>query len=407
MTMKNYFAIIILAVTMVCTQSYAQLTNLDFEEDLAGWTVEAKDDTTITIDQGAGLEDSKALKMTLETQGVAEVKQVFTGLETGKCYLVTGWVKGEEIKSRGNIGANFGISGSWMVSGDGLTGTFDWKEVKMSFIATDKTESFSIRLGFWYNDSEGTAWFDNFSIEEQAVFKAESPEKHIRLNLPAQYVKEEDKPFIAEWLKQMDDVYKVYEEFMGGVPYDGKTIDIYATLHNLPGAWAWAGNPIYWTGRFVESELESLRKGNWSFGILHEIAHDFAINDQSYNWNEEMFANLRMYYALEKLGGTVHQGGSIRDHLWLKEFYRTVGGEQFNHDNHMYYLLTVKDEIGWEPFKATIQELGSRSPERLTPLEKFNLFFETLARHGGTTPDRLLAPVAIDKINELLKEKER
>ena len=43
-----------------------------------------------------------------------------------------------------------------------------------------------------------------------------------------------------------------------------------------------------------------LQHDDWCFGILHEIGHVFNIGDTSWNWNDEMFANFRMHYALEK-----------------------------------------------------------------------------------------------------------
>lgn len=390
--------IFLLSVLTICSvQAQTPLQNTNFEKELSSWTPSKEHPKAISIDRKGGIDQSTCLKISLSDKGVAECTQKFTNLTVGKTYVVRGWVKGENIESRGNIGANFGITGSWDISEEGLKGSFDWRQMTMTFLAQKSTESFSMRLGHWYNESCGTAWFDSFSIEPLDMFVMESPAKHIRMHLPATFVKKDQEASIAKWLGNLDKTYEAYVEFIGQAPYNGATIDIVGTLHLLPGAWAWAGNPISWTGHYVESELKSLEEGNWSFGIMHEIAHDFAINSDSYNWNEEMFANLRMYYALEKLNGTVHQGGRVRNYMELKEYYRTQG-TKFNADNLMYYLLTIKDEIGWEPFKKTIRELGELPDTKRSDYEKYTIFVSTLAKHANIKADNLLSQVAQQKI---------
>jgi len=42
--------------------------------------------------------------------------------------------------------------------------------------------------------------------------------------------------------------------------------------------------------------------GDLSFAILHEIGHNFNLGNTSWNWNDEMFANFRAYYAVETAG---------------------------------------------------------------------------------------------------------
>lgn len=48
---------------------------------------------------------------------------------------------------------------------------------------------------------------------------------------------------------------------------------------------------------------------------MHEIGHNFApyISGATYawNWNEEIFANFRMFYALEKLNAKVITTASV------------------------------------------------------------------------------------------------
>lgn len=62
-----------------------------------------------------------------------------------------------------------------------------------------------------------------------------------------------------------------------------------------------------------------LQHDDWCFGILHEIGHVFNIGDTSWNWNDEMFANFRMHYALEKIMGK---------YIWMAEMENKYSQEE-------------------------------------------------------------------------------
>ena len=113
---------------------------------------------------------------------------------------------------------------------------------------------------------------------------------------------------VAEWLSNLDRYYEQLVDLMGGLtPFEGRKM----IIRSVGGinAWAYAGYPIQWNANYVSDQLsEFVKSGDWSFGILHEIGHNFGGHiggfgkgNTSYNWNEEMFANFRMYLALSQL----------------------------------------------------------------------------------------------------------
>ena len=95
--------------------------------------------------------------------------------------------------------------------------------------------------------------------------------------------------------------------------------------------------------------------GDWGFGIIHEIGHAFSQGNIKgsgrWNWNDEIFANFRMSYALEACDGIMSQ----RDIC-----YR--GADVIN-----YYKIFYDETIGagipenMRAMRSTIHSCASRS----------------------------------------------
>ena len=208
--MNKKIASTIIAV-LICVSLSAQegsvLTNLNFSKKLKNWTINPESKGAISVEAGKGNNAIATLKINLSNKAIAELSQPLMNLEKGKTYIVTCWIKGENIVSSGFIGANIGLTESWDVSDDNLVGTFDWKQVRLSFLATEKTTSFSIKLGFWNNESSGTAWFKNLTIRELDTYVVESPQKHIRFHFPHEFIQPADKHILTNgwfiWIVSM------------------------------------------------------------------------------------------------------------------------------------------------------------------------------------------------------------
>ena len=97
--------------------------------------------------------------------------------------------------------------------------------------------------------------------------------------------------------------------------------------------------------------------GDWGFGIIHEIGHVFSQGNISgtgrWNWNDEIFANFRMSYALEACDGTMSQrdicyrGADVIN--YYKIFYdETIGAgiPKNNGDALHYTFLRIKERYG-------------------------------------------------------------
>jgi len=93
---------------------------------------------------------------------------------------------------------------------------------------------------------------------------------------------------------------------------------------------------------------------------LHEIGHNFNLGNTSWNWNDEMFANFRAYYAVEQLENlhlnnmgpmpVVYNYPNIRrEGTELKDYYserynETMAQGEFHHDGLMYTLILAKEK---------------------------------------------------------------
>ncbi|MCK4329158.1 NPCBM/NEW2 domain-containing protein [candidate division WOR-3 bacterium] len=200
------------------------------------------------------------------------------------------------------------------------------------------------------------------------------------------------------WIDKLDMVYESYTDLVGDAPYNGEKITI-ESVDEYPGGWAVAGNPIKWHSPWVAKEFKDINKGNWSFGIIHEISHDFDL-DYQWVWEAEFFANYKMVYAAEKLKSKILQRDKWYDYtdikgLTLDDYYEEqakLAGEEvyvedwFHHnDPSLDKFLKVKQDIGWEPVKRTFRMFTELKEEEVpkSPEKKFNLFIYYLSVFSG------------------------
>jgi NPCBM/NEW2 domain/Peptidase M60, enhancin and enhancin-like len=196
------------------------------------------------------------------------------------------------------------------------------------------------------------------------------------------------------WVAKLDAAYLAYKDLVGATPYKGRKITV-REVARYPGGWAVAGNPIKWHKPYLKPTFLQINKGDWSFGILHELGHDFDM-DYSWVWEAEFFANLKMAYVAEKLKIKVHQRKwydyAKKDGPRLEDYYRMMARKQgagevvenwFRHnDPSVHHFLQIKKKIGWEPFKATFREFAKLNRKDIPrdAAKKFNLFAHYLGR---------------------------
>lgn len=378
---------------------------------LGGWNPDA---AQVTHADGKGVDGSRCLSIIALNQDTDVMcAQKIIGLVPGGYYKASAKVKTDMII--GGKGANICLDYLWAPSSAGLTGSNSkWKSISLDIDDVPESGEITLclRLGSTAASSSGLVYFDDVKMYENEDLYIRSS-KHLKLVIDKKDLTVSD-DVIDGWLANLDKVYECYRElFSGMVPFDGKITTIRAATI---GAWAYAGNPIQWNRDYIEQTLSMVRRGDWCFGLMHEIGHNFApyINDAAYtfDWNEELFANFRMYYALEKLNATVITTASVpqSDGTYksqektyvgteLKTLYksetsncydRTIAvGNAVEMGNALCYkLIEIKERFGWDVYKKAFYELyqlprNEEEEKSMNNWQKFEYFLSFLSKHAG------------------------
>jgi len=230
---------------------------------------------------------------------------------------------------------------------------------------------------------------------EQAPDMASVEGKHIILKVHAEDMKLLDDP--KAWVDKLDRAYEALADLVGDVPFDGEKITI-MSADELHGAWARAGNPIKWKREYIaKSFRENVNKGDWLFGIVHEISHNFDL-DYRWVWEAEIAANFKMDYVFDRTKAVVFSRGKVCDYsdpdgLRLTDLYREselaritshrmlTGG--FGRDPYHRKLTEMVDKIGWEPIKQAYRWLNTLGPNELRQdgLSKRSLYIRAIDEH--------------------------
>ena len=164
---------------------------------------------------------------------------------------------------------------------------------------------------------------------------------------------------------------------------------------------ALAGYPILIGVSHIPSIISEISTHQtMNFGMMHEIGHVFNLGQTNWNWNDEMFANFRMQYALEmnNLGvyvrgaydttNKVYTGREILN-MYKQDYDKTLPTGKLN-DNAIHYLLArlAGDEfIGWEPFRKTfdyMRKYGTSGGTNInTKYDKFVYFVNRLSKFAS------------------------
>jgi len=186
--------------------------------------------------------------------------------------------------------------------------------------------------------------------------------------------KEMSRSQFTGFVRKMDRVYEVFAELTGNTAVSGRVI--YIDLVDLQGTAAahahvsrdviCMSHPRPWFWR------EMTRYNSWSYMMMHEIAHMFAPPAIGWRACPESMANLKVAYALEKLGAQFgspeyRQGhGNLQptrgSQYRMREFNKALENSKKEQINPFadcccggsifdYYLFGLVEEVGWEPYK--------------------------------------------------------
>lgn len=355
-----------------------------------GWSTDAwTTGSSFTWEQSAGRNGSKCISITSNSYNDARWVQTVQ-LTPNKHYVLSAYVKGENINPDGTAttGANISVMDEWTVSDSTeSTGTFGWKKIYLDFVAPESgSVKLGCRLGFYGSVMSGKAYFDDIEIIELQRRSG----RNVYLNLESSQWSIFTGTNDTRWIGHLDDAYDKYYELVGTKPYNGTNIGI-KSAHIYPGYWAIAGNPINWNQPYVAEEIYKINTDDdWSFGILHEIGHDF--DQDGWNWDAEFWANTKMYYVVEQLGGKVFQNNTYYVGSQLENYYKThasgsyantIANGTFKGDGLTYCFIRIKNVIGWEPFKMTFRYFTSSGANPASKVAKFDLFLDKLTEYSG------------------------
>lgn len=396
------------------------------------WTDNAADAKQATVEylSKGGVDNSGCVKITNPEKGSVRIMHDLKGLTPGQLYRMSAKMKCEGVKE-GRGAVIFlnpeGLEQSWNASEFAYEDK-DWTEIYMDFVPDQKgNATICCSLGFpWgtYNGGKalGTVWYDDVRVVPvtDQMYKRES--EHIVVWFDPEKVTVTDEQ-MDQWLSKLDKVYESYHELVGDVPYDGRKIHIINTPGIEKGYWALAGNPILWNGRVKVTEVieRAVNLDDWGFGILHEIGHVFSARNArgrgSWNWNDEIFANFRMSYAIEMCNGGVSQrniiyrGEDIRN--YYKIFYdETIGAgiAKNNGDALHYTFLRIKDKYSWDVFKKAFRALYNLEEDQLPKMkssyERFIYFLSHVSTAAGEDVTKTCyTPEELKLIEESLKSR--
>lgn len=428
-------------VTLTSCNGSGQYTySEDFNSDVlysGSWRLSAEGEPPVGATafwrQGEGIDGSGCIFISSPERAEVSVCHDIEGLDPGKIYRVTASLK--------TLGVNEGRGAVITVETDDTEqewnasefcyGDNDWKEVYVDFVPSHEGKAqIRCRLGDHggtYNGGTalGNVWWDNVSVREAR------PEelcirsgKHIRLALDAEKVNVCDST-LERWISDLDSVYESYSRLVGGTPFHGERITVLNSPGIEAGYWALAGNPILWNSHVkIEKSLQNTQDNDdWNFGIMHEIGHTFSgyaredgtRTNSDWNWNDEIFANFRMSYALEDLDGRMSQRDVIYTGTENMDYYKLAYDETLgagiaknNGDALHYTFLRIARKYGWKIYEQAFRMLyaldESETAELKTTFDKFRFFLSSLSRIAGEDVSRTCyTPEEMKLIEESLK----
>ena len=377
---------------------------------LGGWNEEGAD-----LEQSSNLGVNNSRCLTIMGSDVdVMVGQVVQGLDPSKPYKATVRVKSPSI--RGGKGANICQEFLWAPASTGmLTPDNQWhiETLEIDSPPSNGEVTVCLRLGSTAATTSGEAYFDNVTLTiNNDLYIRES--EHCKLMVDKKLVPVADN-IIDEWLANLDKVYECYEDlFSGRHPFSGRKFVFRSAVIN---AWAYAGEPIQWHQDYISSSLSRVARGDWCFGILHEMGHNFApymsSGTYTFDWNEELFANFRMYYAISQLGITIitdvsepdGKGGYVNKEKTyvgkeIRSLYKTdtsncydrivAAGKSEEMGNALTYMFTeIVEKYGWDVWKKAFDYLykiprNESQEQTWSDWKRFNYMLEALNRY---TPD--------------------
>ena len=180
--------------------------------------------------------------------------------------------------------------------------------------------------------------------------------KNVCVSMPYRFFGKCRKP--VAFIRQLDAVYDLYADLTDGIrPFYGNKIMI-LNVDNLKFHMC-SGNPILSRQDRIEYILTELRKSNYknpSWGLMHELGHDFIIGMKHYfvfgHGDNESWAEFFALYACRKLG-LEHKVPTWKEtaksyHISGEHDFERIKNEKWLMIGFLHHIL---DEYGWDIYE--------------------------------------------------------
>ena len=226
-----------------------------------------------------------------------------------------------------------------------------------------------------------------------------------------------------QWGENLAKVYESLKSFTGYTPYEGEPIELKSTRSTAMNDWrpvgldfweltiAYAGNPAMFSRPFYRSLMMRLEDGDWGDAAIHELSHDFDIDDWSFDM--EVMADLKLAYVLDTVSNSkiyrfdtdeYYNYSNIYNFFKTDQYHsydNTFAKGEYHHRGMTSIMLGIAQTITWTPFQLAFQEYtdedgltteelnylyGRANDERRKDwgeeIVKFNLFMMKLNKHS-------------------------
>jgi tetratricopeptide (TPR) repeat protein len=148
----------------------------DTTETLFGWRFFPSEKFDVKFDATSKKEGNRSLRLVFNGYTNVEIKNLrqYVTVESNKRYRLTFWVRTENLKSAGtpNLEVVNANDDKVITSTNPFpTGTNDWQQMKLDFVAPANAEAVELRTGRGYCGNScpivGTIWYDGFVISRQ------------------------------------------------------------------------------------------------------------------------------------------------------------------------------------------------------------------------------------------------
>ena len=184
--------------------------------------------------------------------------------------------------------------------------------------------------------------------------------EHVIVSMPYRFWMKCKRP--VDFIRQLDVVYELYEGFTDGIkPFDGNKI-IILNVDNLKFHMS-SGNPILSRQDRIEYILGELEKSDYknpSWGLMHELGHDFIIGMKHRfvfgDGDNESWAEFFALYGCQVLG-LEH-----KETFWKEKAraYHESGEQNFERIKNEKWMMIgflhhIQEEYGWDVYKKLLK----------------------------------------------------